>query len=192
MTHSDIWPNIRICATQFVYMCDLRHPHTSIRATWLIHTHAYVRHDSTICVACLSKKRDMTYSSVRQDSFTCVKQLIHLRNIIRSCVGYDIHDSCHTYKWVMSGALHGSCGIRPPHLWNMTHAMPLTWLIRMCDMNHVCVPRLIIHMCDKLHSFVGRDPITHATWLIHKMTWLVTNVPYKSTIANRIGANDAT
>jgi len=45
------------------------------------------------------------------------------------CVTYG---SCFTNEWVVS---------------HMTHAMPLTWLICMCDMNHVCRIPHMIELC---------------------------------------------
>ena len=53
-----------------------------ICVTWLIHmcdmTHAYVWHDSFICVAWLIHMCDMTHAYVWHDSFICVPWLIQM------------------------------------------------------------------------------------------------------------------
>jgi len=112
-------------------------------------THAYVCHDSCICVTWLMHMCDMTRAHVWHDSGTCVTWLIHM------------------------------CGINVNRLCAMTHAhvwhdpcICVTWLMHMCDMTHayvwhdscICVTWLR-HMCDMTHAYVWHDLCTCVTWL---------------------------
>jgi len=159
-----------------------------------IYFHLYVRHYSfanELCrthikkmnihnnVAHIKKKWIFTYVSltyVRHYWFACLF-VTHLRR-------YSF-----TYMWAIT---RFAILI---HLYYVTHAKGVTWLIHKDDMTHsymchdsfICVTWLI-HMCDMTHSYVWHDLFICVTWLIHMcvtadshvrhdsfkcMTWLI-------------------
>jgi len=75
--HTCAWVMSNIGTKYMSQMCEF------ICGTWLI----------IIC--------DMTHYYVWHDSFICVTRFIHMLHICMSDVQY-IHESCHTYAWVMS------------------------------------------------------------------------------------------
>jgi len=105
-------------------------------------THAYVWHDSFVCVAWLIRMCDMTHSYVWHDSFVCVAWLIRMCDMTN---WYVWHDSFVCVAWLIR-----MCGLTHSYVWHDSFVY-LTWLIRMCDMTH---------------SNVRHDSFVHVTWLI--------------------------
>jgi len=140
-----------------MHTCDMTHAYvwhdSCICVTWLMHTcdmtDLYVWHDSFICVTWLMHTCDMTHAHVWHDSFICVTWLIHTCDMTHSCIW---HDSC-IRKKVKSVNFHNySTGRTPDMLLCWCECIMIqTWS---CGVVHIFVQQGESLLEMKLTSFL--------------------------------------
>jgi len=152
-----------------MHMCDMTHAYvwhdSCICVTWLMHmcdiTHAYVWHDSCICVTWLVRMYNMTHTYVRHDSFIFVTWLIQICDMTHSDVW---HDSFRCVTWLIQ-----MCDMTHSYMWHDS-CICVTWLVRIYDMPHT-------H--ERVLSYAGTSHVTHLNWVIPHM-WM-NHIPHMNT-----------
>jgi len=99
-----------------------------------------------------------TFQTQRHDSFMCVTWLIHVCDMIHSCVWYD---SFIYLPWLIH-----VCDVTYSCVWHDSF-MCVTWLLHSDDSSMWVSWLTAQHVCDMTHSCAWHDSFMCVTWLLH-------------------------